>query len=146
MNIYTSLFYFKDLTWIMAACYIFLIIGLWQVFAKAGEEGWKALIPFYNFYILFKISDMAPLFWVDLLCLALAGIVYWISRVFFFLYPLGWIFTLASFVLELMMWTNLSKAFGHGMGYALGLTFLNPIFIMVLGFGGSRYWGRPFLH
>lgn len=44
------------------ALIIFLIIFLlncyaaWKVFEKAGEEGWKAIIPIYNAYIYQKIT------------------------------------------------------------------------------------------
>ena len=31
-------------------------IGMWKCFEKAGEKGWKAIIPFYNYAILYKIS------------------------------------------------------------------------------------------
>ncbi len=36
--------------------------GLWGVFTKAGEQGWKVLIPFYNFYIWLRIIKK-PLWW-----------------------------------------------------------------------------------
>ena len=35
---------------------IFQTIALWKVFEKAGEAGWKSLIPFYNLYSTFKIA------------------------------------------------------------------------------------------
>ncbi|TRZ69796.1 MAG: signal peptidase I [Bacteroidetes bacterium] len=38
------------------------IAGLWGIFTKAGEAGWKILIPFYNFYIWLKIIGK-PLWW-----------------------------------------------------------------------------------
>lgn len=44
---------------------LFLLIsiaGLWGVFEKAGEKGWKILVPFYNFYIWLKIIRK-PLWW-----------------------------------------------------------------------------------
>ncbi len=34
----------------------------WQVFMKAGEPGWKTLIPFYNLYIWLKLINK-PLWW-----------------------------------------------------------------------------------
>ena len=34
--------------------YVLYVIGFWRMFVKAGEAGWKALIPVYNRYILFK--------------------------------------------------------------------------------------------
>ena len=31
------------------------IIAYWRIFVKAGEEGWKAIIPFYNAYTAMKL-------------------------------------------------------------------------------------------
>ena len=31
------------------------IIGMYKIFEKASEKGWKALIPIYNIYMLYKI-------------------------------------------------------------------------------------------
>ena len=37
---------------LMAVCLLILtVIGYWGVFCKAGEKGWKVLIPFYNEYL-----------------------------------------------------------------------------------------------
>ena len=32
-----------------------------------------------------------------------------------------------------------SKAFGHGVGFAIGLILLQSIFLLILGFGSSKY-------
>jgi len=39
------------------------IAGLWKIFEKAGEKGWKALIPIYNYYIWLKIIKR-PWWWI----------------------------------------------------------------------------------
>jgi len=39
------------------------IAGLWKIFEKAGENGWKALIPVYNYYIWLKILKR-PWWWI----------------------------------------------------------------------------------
>ncbi len=41
---------------------ILSLTGLWKIFEKAGEPGWKILIPFYNFYIWLKVIKK-PLWW-----------------------------------------------------------------------------------
>lgn len=38
------------------AIMLFKIVAYWFLFEKAGEDGWKALVPFYNSYVLCKIS------------------------------------------------------------------------------------------
>ncbi len=42
--------------WVVS-CIILLIIIIawWNIFEKAGQPGWKAIIPLYNAYILLKI-------------------------------------------------------------------------------------------
>ncbi len=37
--------------------------GLYKIFEKAGEKGWKALIPFYNFYIWLVLLKR-PKWWI----------------------------------------------------------------------------------
>ena len=34
---------------------------------------------------------------------------------------------------------RLAKAFGKGGGFAVGLIFLQPIFLLILGFGSAKY-------
>lgn len=41
-------------------------IALWRLFERAGEKGWKALIPIYNFVVWLKILGR-PKWWVLLL-------------------------------------------------------------------------------
>lgn len=96
---------------------ILSIIAYWFIFEKAGEDGWKSLIPFYNTYILFKIS------WGN-----------------------GWLFFLelipiANIVILIIMLVKLSHAFGYGGGFATGLVFLPNIFLLILAFDASRYVG-----
>ncbi len=38
---------------------------------------------------------------------------------------------------------RLSRAFGKGTGFGVGLFLLGPVFRLILGFGGARYAGRP---
>ncbi len=42
---------------------IVALIGIWKVFAKAGQPGWAVLIPVYNFIILLRIAGL-PWYWV----------------------------------------------------------------------------------
>lgn len=43
------------------------IVSNWFLFKKAGEEGWKSIIPIYNAYIMIKIAFNGTknyLFWI----------------------------------------------------------------------------------
>jgi hypothetical protein len=97
------------------------IIGLWKVFKKAGEPGWAALVPFYNLYILFKITWDNPIKFL-LLLIPIANIYFLI-----------------------VTYIKLAKAFGKSTGFAVGLILLSPIFFIMLGFDKSKYLGNPTL-
>jgi len=56
---------------------ILCVAGTWKLFQKAGEKGWKALIPFYSSYIMLKISGR-PGWWLIWLFLPVAS---WIVSV-----------------------------------------------------------------
>lgn len=102
---------------VMLAIAVVCVVGMWKLFAKAGVPGWASIVPLYNMYCLFKIS-MGN----------------------------GWLFLLTvipcvNFVVLIIMYIKLAKAFGQGVGFGIGLVFLNPIFMLILGFGSSRYIG-----
>ena len=94
-------------------------IGLWKVFKKAGEPGWAAIVPIYNSYVIFKIT------WGN-----------------------GWKFLLmliplANIVFCIMTVNKLAKAFDKNIGFTIGLILVQPVFLLILGFGTARYVGVP---
>lgn len=36
--------------------YLFEVVAGWRIFEKAGERGWKSLIPVYNNYIRYRLA------------------------------------------------------------------------------------------
>ncbi len=134
---------------ILGSLMIFLVIGLiwlvlniiatWKIFTKAGEPGWKCLIPFYNQYILYKLTWNTTIFWVWLVMVLAASILVNFGSSIAWL---GTICNLGVMVIGITGLYKLSKAFGHGVGFTLGLMFLNPIFMMILGFGSDQYQGK----
>lgn len=127
---------------VLIIMWIFQIIAFWKIFTKAGEPGWKSIIPIYGSYVCFKISWKPLWFWV-----------YFVLTFVYCLIPalsggeasaLGIISTIASIALLIIQIAanyKLSKAFGHGIGFAVGLILLWPIFILILGYGKSEYKG-----
>lgn len=124
---------------VMIALYILYIVGAWKTFVKAGESGWKSIIPFYNTYITYKISWKAYMYWIYLA----VGIINIITMRMdsSFAGVIASIASIASFVLIVMRNYKLSKSFGHGVGFTIGLTFLINIFMPILGLGSSQYIG-----
>ena len=94
---------------------VLTIVAKWKINTKAGQPGWACLIPFYNVYVELLIAGMSPIWMLSLLC--------------FFVYPVTWI----------IQQVKTAQRFGQGMGFALGLIFLNPIFLLILAFGSAQY-------
>lgn len=56
--------------------YIPTVLGLWKLFEKAGEQGWKAVIPFYNIVVLLKIIKR-PWWWLILFIVPTVSFIMW---------------------------------------------------------------------
>lgn len=105
--------------------FIFYIVCLWKVFEKAGVEGWKAIVPFYNSWIMAELAGK-PGWWG---IVGLAGII-----------PLvGWIASIAALVLYVIIAIELSKKFGKDPIFSLLLIFLPVVGFAILAFGSASY-------
>src|SRR6266545_5005350 len=91
------------------------IAGMWKVFEKAGEPGWAAIIPIYNFIVLLKIAGR-PAWWVLLMLIPVVNLI-----------------------ILFMISIEIARRFGKGTGFGIGLALLGFIFYPVLGFGDARY-------
>lgn len=132
---------------------IFTIIAYWIVYRKAGEKGWKCLIPFYNDYIFYKFSWNVKFFFIflpfTLIYLGISIIQRWFIDCFFgnnlmieTLLILLFICLIAILVINIIKKVKLAKSFGKGVLFTLGLIFFEPIFVMILAFGKSKYVGN----
>jgi hypothetical protein len=93
------------------------IVGAWYMFQKAGEPGWAAIIPVYNYLIAIKI----------------AGKPWW--------YILLMLIPVVNLVIIIITLDGLAKNFGKGTGFTVGLFFFRFIFVAILGFGNAVYIG-----
>lgn len=123
--------------------YVLYIIANWKIFTKAGEKGWKSIIPIYNGYVSFRIAWKTSMFWIMLAISVLMGVFSSLSGgqksgIWYYLYVAA---SIAVFVIYIIYCVKLSKSFGHGGGFAVGLIFLDIIFVFILAFGSSKYIG-----
>lgn len=96
---------------------VIAIVAMWKLFEKAGKPGWHSLIPFLNTWDLFDIVYGAG----------------W--KMFLTLIPVvGWI-------VPLCLYFRMAKAYGKDAGFGIGLVLLSPIFMLILAFGNSTYYG-----
>ncbi len=125
---------------------IFLVAAMWKVYVKAGEEGWKCIIPIYNAVVLLKIVGK-PWWWIFLMIVpfVIGAIINMSAALNGTVNPVT---TLIAFAVNIVgyvyvVWTYnmLSKSFGKSEGFTAGMLFLGFIFIPILGFGDARYLG-----
>lgn len=122
--------------------YFYEVVAYWRIFKKAGESGWKSLIPVYSNYIRYRIVWSPLWFWVGALLLAASvalelwggegGVWGGLSM------GIGGAWTLIHMIRNYRM----GRAFGRGVPFSLGMVVFPPLFTLILGLGGSVYQGR----
>lgn len=100
---------------IAVAAVVFYVISVWKLYTKAGRPGWAILVPFYGWIEFFNIA------WGN-------------GAVFLFMFAPG-----INILVAILTVQKLSEAYGHGLGYTLGLFFFPYVFIPVLAFGKSKH-------
>lgn len=108
--------------WIVWFILVWVIIGLptYFIFKKAGANGdppWGAFVPIYGTIILLKVVGR-PIWWILL-----------------FLIPI------VNLIVLIIVYNDLSKSFGKGVGFTIGLIFLSWIFLAILAWGSAQYRG-----
>ena len=103
---------------------------------------WKALIPFYNSYTQYELTWSVSMFWL-VIALSLAGGILNSLIGGGLIRAIAGIMAFAAMILEYpMAHHKLSKSFGHGVGFTIGLLLFESIFMLILGFGKSEYIGN----
>ena len=125
------------------------IICLWRIFEKAGEKGWKALIPVYNVFVWFKVAENGKQFWPFFFVTVLDIVAFWIMKTkttFLDTYHynaafkiLVVLFTVMLLVLYVAQTFQLAKAFGKNVGFFFGLLLVPYVFYPLLAFGRTDY-------
>lgn len=100
------------------AVWVLSIVALWKIFEKAGEAGWKAIVPIYNMYTMCRIAGRNGL-WV-----------------------LGFFIPFVNIIIALIISIDLAKHFGKDTVFGIvGLWLFSIIGYLILGFGDAKYVG-----
>lgn len=94
---------------------VFIIASIWKTFEKAGQPGWAAIVPFYNYYVMAQIGGVKN---------------WWLIFI-----------PIANIYIAIVILHNVAKAFGKDVGFTIGLILLGFIFWPILGFGSAQYIG-----
>lgn len=120
---------------------VLTVIARWMVFQKAGEAGWKSIVPFYRDYTAYKIGWTTSMFWVWLVFTVIGNMAENAANgnAWSMYGIIGTICGLATVVIALGYSLNMARSFGKGTAFAIGLWVLEPVFMMILGFGSAQY-------
>ena len=123
-------------------------IALWKVFKRAGEAGWKAIIPFYDGYIMFKITWIKNWFWymiiVCILALFLVLILRYCCDIWEILIDVVAIFSEVFLLIVLMvMHFMFARKYWWGVFASILFAIFYPVGILVLGSWNFKYQGKP---
>ena len=99
------------------AVYLFYGYCYGRIFQKAGRPLWEGFIPIYNYYVALKIVGR-PGWWLIL-----------------------YIIPIVNIVITIIVYYDLARSFGRGVGFAVGLFLLWFIFLPILAFGDAQYLG-----
>ena len=120
------------------------IIANWRIFTKAGESGWKSIIPLYGDYVSYRIAWQTSYFWLIFILGIVAPGIEGAANPNgdnMMLMAIVALIRLIIALIGIMYSVKLARAFGRGTGFAIGLIFLQPIFMLILGFGDDPYYG-----
>lgn len=95
---------------------LLIVVSMWVVFAKAGQPGWAAFVPFYNVYVL--------------TCKIAGKDVGWFVLEFI---PIVNLYT------SLLVMMAVARKFGKSDLFGVGLWLFGFVFFPLLAFGGAKY-------
>lgn len=111
----------SSLVWalvISLVVWVVMIVAFWKVFTKAGEAGWKCIIPIYNTYTLCRIAGRNG---------------WWF---------LGLLVPVVNIIVSLIISIDLAKHFGKSTVFGVvGLWIFSVIGYLMLGYGDAEYVG-----
>jgi len=102
---------------ILLVC-IVMVVCTWVIYDRAGEPGWAAIIPIYNWWVFAEVADK-PGWWG--LIISFGGCIPYAGGVI-------------QLVMLIVLSVGVARAFERGILFALGMVFLPPIFYPILAF------------
>lgn len=96
---------------------VVILAAMWVIFTKAEKPGWAAIIPIYNIVVWTEIVGR-PTWWVLL-----------------FFVPF------VNFIVLIILYNDMAKSFGKGVGFTVGMILLGIVFLPMLAWGDAQYQG-----
>ena len=120
---------------VLIAYFIVSLIANYMLLGKIGRKKWPGLIPYVNDYFLFDSfwDNKAFAAWIVLYILTILCV----RSSNHTLTIIGMILSICNFVLSIMLYSKISKAFGKSALYTLGLVIIYPVFAIILVYKGE---------
>ncbi len=142
-------------TIISVIVYVLSVIGMWMTFRKAGRMGWLSIIPVVNTIVICLIGWQKVWPFIVEVVVGAIGVIMTLfggllailtgfgmgvgTGPIIGLLVVGVVLMIIALIIYIMITHRLSKSFGHGAGYTVGLILIPLIMYLVLGFGKSEY-------
>ncbi|MFM2032881.1 MAG: hypothetical protein RLZZ297_1646 [Chloroflexota bacterium] len=109
---------------------LFLVIGMWKLFIKAGVAGWHSLIPVLSTYSLVKITGLHEIWFLYLFVVGLLSV------------PV-WVFGLVALYFTYIVFRELRRSFelSDSPGAVIVFLLFSGITLPLLGIGSATYRG-----
>lgn len=98
---------------------VFAIVGTWQIYTKAGEKGWKSLIPIYNNWIFLRLGGQSS-WWAILTIFPILNLI-------------------TSVMLAIAAY-NIGLKFHKSGSFVIVYLLFSPIWAIMLGYGENNTW------
>lgn len=134
------------------------LIAMWKLYEKAGEPGWSAIVPFYNYFKMIKIAlGSYKLAWVYLALVGVYMIFAFASAMagFFFkdsnelemmrlaLMGAAYLMLIPMYVLIGYVNYMFAKSYGKSTALCVLTIFFSGIMIIIFGFDKNTYYVGP---
>lgn len=135
---------------LLALTSIFIVLelmGRWQVYRKMGIAPWKCLIPYYSTYVAYRAVWSVQFFWAWLVLVLLDSFLPspFAPELRVFVRLIAFAVLMLLTICNVLFCYQLSRAFGEGIAFTVGLFLIPWIFYLILGFSsrmqfrGNRY-------
>lgn len=120
---------------------IILIVANFSLYKKAGKEGWKCLIPYYNTWTECEFLGLNTNWvWILLGLSFVGGLLDGILDTSIF----SFVSYAANLYFSVLRSISMAQSFGKDTGFGIGILLLPVIFVPMLAFGKDEYVGaRP---
>lgn len=119
--------------------YLFTAIGRSKMFVKAGEKAWKAFIPFYSEYTLYRLTWIRLMYFLRLWLIAFSNLADpktsgQLAQ------AVALILAILAITISVISSLRTARSYGKGTAFGLGLIFLPPVFSMIAGFDAKIFY------